>query len=230
MKKSLSERVKKSIVPVSRKLAIFGAIAAASLIATKSYSQVYIGARIGLRVPGVRVYAAPPPVVYQQAPVYQDPAPEYADPAPQYDGGYYADPSVCEADFPGYVYYDYPAWYGHYRDREYFEHYRPFFERDHQNYFIGGRFDHARFDHDRGFSRGYERGGYERGGYGRGFDRGYGHGGFDRGYGHGGFDRGNGRGFDRGNSRGFDRGNGRGGFDRGGNGFGHDRGFHGGRR
>jgi len=165
------------------KLAIFAAVTAASLIATRSYSQVYIGARIGVRVPGVRVYAAPPPVVYQSAPVYTQPDPEYAQPAPEYDGGYYADPSTCEADFPGYVYYDYPAWYGHYRDRVYFAHYRPFFEREHRNYFIGGRFNHFQFDHDRGYSRGYG------GGFGRGYERG--------------FERGNGRGFEHGNGRGF---------------------------
>ncbi|HVS96281.1 MAG TPA: hypothetical protein VHE54_07335 [Puia sp.] len=208
MKKNLHERVKSSILPVSRKLAIFGAIAAASLIATKSYSQVYVGARIGFRVPGARLYVAPPPVVYQQEPVYAQPAPEYTDPDVQYDGGYYADPSVCEADFPGYAYYDYPAWYGHYRDRVYFEHYRPFFERDYHNYFIGGRFDHARFDHDRGYVRGYGHGGFDRGNS-RGFDHGYSRGGFDRGNGHGGLDRGNGHGgFDRGNGHGFNRGRG----------------------
>ena len=66
----------------------------------------------------------------------------------------YVAPAVCEADFPGYAYYDYPAWNGHYHDRFYFAHYRPFFERDHRAYFNRGGFDHARFDHDRGFYRG----------------------------------------------------------------------------
>lgn len=166
-----------------KKLAIFTTIIAASLIATKSYSQVYVNAHVGFRVPGARVYVGTgpvaPPVVYQQAPVYTQPAPVYDQPAPAYDGGYYADPAVCEADFPGYVYYDYPAWYGHYRDRVYFEHYRPIFERAHSAYFYGGRFDHSRFDHDRGYGRGFERG-FDHG-------RGYGHGaehdrGFHRGW------------------------------------------------
>ena len=152
-------------------LAITTTIIAASLIATKSYSQVYVNAHVGFRVPGGRVYVgtAPvaPPVVYQQAPVYTQPAPVYDG---AYDGGYYADPQVCEADFPGYTYYDYPVWYGHYRDRVYFEHYRPIFERDHSRYFYGGRFDHGRFDHDRGYGRGFD---HDRG-YGRGFDHGRG--------------------------------------------------------
>lgn len=169
-----------------KKLTIFAAVIAASLIATKSYSQVFVSAHLGFRVPGARVYVAsapvPPPVVYQPAPVY-------AQTAPVYDGGYYADPSICETDFPGYAYYDYPAWYGHYRDRVYFEHYRPFFERDHRTYFYGGRFDHARFDNDRGYSRGFDRG-YARGtdrGYARGTDHGYARGtdrGYSRGYNH----------------------------------------------
>jgi hypothetical protein len=159
-----------------KKVLMFSAVIAASLIATKSYSQVYVNAHVGLRVPGVRVYAAP---VYQQPvyqqPVYQEPAyqqPVYQDPAydqaPAY-GGYYAAPSVCETDYPGYAYYDYPAWYGHYRDRVYFSHYRPFFERDHRAYFSGGRFDHGRWGRERG-SWGHERGGRDRG-HGNGHGR-----------------------------------------------------------
>jgi hypothetical protein len=126
-----------------KKLFILTAIIATSFIATKGDAQVFVGARIGFRVPAPRVYvgaAVPAPVVYAPAPVYA--------------GGYYAAPAICEADFPGYAYYDYPAWNGHYRDRFYFEHYRPFFERDHRAYFYHGGFDHARFDHDRGFNRG----------------------------------------------------------------------------
>jgi hypothetical protein len=126
-----------------KKLFILTAIIATSFIATKSYSQVFVGAHIGFRVPAPRVYigaAVPAPVVY--APV---PAPVYAD-------GYYAAPNVIEADFPGYAYYDYPAWYGHYHDRVYFEHYRPFFNRDHAAYFNHGGFDHARWAHERGFA------------------------------------------------------------------------------
>jgi hypothetical protein len=132
---------------VSKRLFILTAVIASSLIASKGYSQVIIGAHIGLRIPAPRVYvgaAIPAPVVYAPAPVY-GPAP-----APVYDGGYYAAPGVVEAEFPGYAYYDYPAWYGHYHDRVYFEHYRSFFNRDHAAYFHQGGFDHTRWEHDRG--------------------------------------------------------------------------------
>ena len=113
-----------------KKLFILSAVIATSFIATTGYSQVFVAAHVGFRLPAPRVYiAAPAPVVYE--------------------GGYYAAPAVCEADFPGYAYYDYPAWNGHYRDRFYFEHYRPYFERDHRAYF-----NHGHFDHDR-FNRGY---------------------------------------------------------------------------
>ena len=128
-----------------KKLFILTAVIAASLVATKSNAQVFVSAHVGFRVPVPHVVvAAPAPVVYGAA---------YA-PAPVYADGYYAAPAVCEADFPGYAYYEYPAWNGHYRDRFYFEHYRPFFERDHRAYFHSGHFDHARFVHDRGFHRG----------------------------------------------------------------------------
>jgi hypothetical protein len=127
-----------------KKLFMFTAVIAASLITTRSYSQAYVSAHLGFRVPHARVFVAPAPV----------PAPVVYQPAPVYDGGYYANAAVCEADFPGYVYYDYPVWNGHYRDRVYFEHYRPIFERDHRAYFFHGRFDHDRFDHDRGSHRG----------------------------------------------------------------------------
>lgn len=148
-----------------KKVMIFTAVAAASLIATKSYSQVYINAHIGFRIPGPRVYVAPAPVYTAPAPVYEEPAPVYEQPAPVYEGGYYAPPAVCESEFPGYVYYDYPAWGGHYRDRCYFEHYRPYFMRDHREYFYGGRFDrdrweNERWEHDRGNHRGWD---HERG-------------------------------------------------------------------
>jgi hypothetical protein len=126
-----------------KKLFILTAIITTSLIATKGYSQVFVGARVGFRIPAPRVYVAPP-VVYAGA---------YA-PAPVYAGGYYAAPAICETEFPGYAYYNYPAWNGHYRDRFYFDHYRPFFERDHRAYFNRGGFDHARFAHDRGFRGG----------------------------------------------------------------------------
>src|SRR6185437_16506091 len=102
------------------------------------------------RVPAPRVVIAAPvpaPVVYGDA---------YAPaPAPEYDGGYYAPPATCETDFPGYAYYDYPAWNGHYRDRVYFTHYRPYFERDHRAYFNGGRFDHRGWEHQGNFGHGY---------------------------------------------------------------------------
>jgi hypothetical protein len=132
-----------------KKVLILSAVIAASLIATKSYSQVYVNAHVGFRIPGPRVYVAPAPVY--AAPVYDQP--EYQQPAydqPAYGGGYYAAPQVCETEYPGYVYYNYPAWNGHYRDRYYFAHYRPFFERDHRAYFAGNRFDHARWGHDHG--------------------------------------------------------------------------------
>ncbi len=118
-----------------KKLFILSAVIATSFIATTGYSQVFVNAHVGFRLPAPRVYvAAPAPVVYGGA---------YA------ADGYYAAPAVCETDFPGYAYYDYPAWNGHYRDRFYFAHYRPFFERDHRAYF-----DHGHFDHER-FNRGY---------------------------------------------------------------------------
>jgi len=148
-----------------KKVLMVSAVIAASLIATKSYSQVYVNAHVGFGIPRPRVYVAPAPVYASPAPVYQEPAPVYQDQeydqAPAYGGGYYAPPAVCESEYPGYVYYDYPAWYGHYRDRVYYSHYRPFFERDHRAYFNGGRFDHGRWSR-------------ERGGWGHG--HGYGHG------------------------------------------------------
>src|SRR5882757_1448720 len=113
-----------------KKLFVLSAVIAASLVATKSYSQVYVNAHVGFRIPGARVYvssgpayAAPAPVVYQNAPVYND---GYAPaPAPVCQDGY--DAVAYENDFPGYAYYSYPAWNGHYRDRFYYAHYRPNF-------------------------------------------------------------------------------------------------------
>ena len=155
-----------------KKLFILTAVIGTSLIATKSYSQVYIGAHVGFRVPAPRVYVGATVPVYAPAPapVYEPaPGPEYEQPAPAY-GGYYAAPTVCEADYPGYAYYDYPAYYGHYRDRVYFEHYRPFFYRDHAAYFYHGGFDHARWANDHGFGYrggyGYHGGGWHGGGEG----------------------------------------------------------------
>jgi len=62
---------------------------------------------------------------------------------------------ITERDFPGYSYYDYPAWRGHYFDRAYYEHYRHRFYRQHRRYFRGREFfDHerwnGRYDGDRG--------------------------------------------------------------------------------
>lgn len=129
------------------------AVIASSLIASKGYSQVFVGAHIAIHVPVPHVYIGA---------TYAAPAPAVYAPAPAYAGGYYAAPAECEAEFPGYAYYDYPAWGGHYRDRVYFEHYRPFFYRDHAAYFYHGGFDHARWGRDHG-DWGHDRGGY--GGY-----------------------------------------------------------------
>ncbi|MBS1660077.1 MAG: hypothetical protein JST68_03400 [Bacteroidetes bacterium] len=116
-----------------------------------------MNAHVGFRVPGPRVYVAPAPapVVYQQAPVYQEPV---------YDDSYaYApapincDPVAFEAEYPGYAYYNYPVWNGHYRDRVYYAHYRPYFMRANAGYYYHGRFDRGRFERER-FAHG--RGGY----------------------------------------------------------------------
>jgi hypothetical protein len=117
-----------------KKLFILTAIIASSFIATKGYSQVYVGARFGhvgavghIGV-GFPVYHRPyfrGPVVYGGA--YVAPAPVYA-PAPAV---------IDYNEFPGYAYYNYPAWGGHFRDRVYYEHYRPLFLRSHP-YYRGG--------------------------------------------------------------------------------------------
>src|SRR5882672_8013159 len=109
-----------------KKIFTLTALAAASmLIATRSDAQVYVHAHFGFPFRGPRVYVAPPPVIYQSpAPVYQEPysADEgaYADP----DGYAAEDGVVYEDEFPGYAYYDYPAWNGHCRDYYYYAHYR----------------------------------------------------------------------------------------------------------
>jgi len=51
-----------------------------------------------------------------------------------------------ETTYPGYTYYTYPAWHGHYRDQAYYAHYQPRFERAHSAYFHGRTFDHDRFE------------------------------------------------------------------------------------
>ena len=161
-----------------KKILTLTALAAASLlIATKSDAQVYVHAQVGLPFRGPRVYVAPPPVVYSApAPVYQEPYDDqdaYVDP----NGYPSSDGVVYEDEFPGYAYYDFPAWNGHYRDYWYYAHYRPFFEQRYAGYFNGGRFDRGRFLSAR-YGHGY--GGYGGGAYAnRGYvNRGYAGGGY----------------------------------------------------
>jgi hypothetical protein len=124
-----------------------------TLAASTGYSQVYVNARLGFRLPAPRGYYAPAP-----APAVYD---EYT-PAPvAYDQEYAPAPVVVD-DYPIEAYYGYPAWQGHYRDRFYFDHYRPFVARDrrYRDYFGRGR------DFGRGheYTRGHENGrGYDRG-------------------------------------------------------------------
>jgi hypothetical protein len=158
MKTKFHEHRKETNMNVSKKLFVLATILTGTLIATSAYSQVSI--HVGFNIPARRVYVAPPPpptVVYQQypapAPVCQD-QDEYYEQAPA--------TVVYESEFPGYMYYNYPVWNGHYRDRVYYEHYRPYFYRDCRPYFNGGRFDHARFEHDRGWHRGWDRHGRDR--------------------------------------------------------------------
>jgi hypothetical protein len=144
-------------------------VIAGSMIATTGYSQVYVNAHVGFgfRGPRVVIAARPAPVVYQEpyaapapAPVYQD---EYNAPDPAYQDAYAAPTTVVyENEFPGYAYYNYPAWNGHYRDHFYYAHYRPYFEREHFNYFRNGHFDHQCFNHEHFNQRGGERGGRGR--------------------------------------------------------------------
>ncbi|HXB94087.1 MAG TPA: hypothetical protein VNU70_02975 [Puia sp.] len=56
---------------------------------------------------------------------------------------------INEGVYPGYTYYSYPAWHGHYRDHVYYEHYHDRFYREHRSYFVGKRFDHDRYERDR---------------------------------------------------------------------------------
>ena len=146
-----------------KKLFTLAAFIGASLVAINGNAQVYVNAHIGLPVPVRPVYAAPPPV-------YQDP---YAYPDAPGAIGY-------EEEFPGYAYYDYPAWNGHYRDYYYYAHYRPFFER---RYGYGG-FANRGYVNRGNFNRGYGgqayagRGGFANhgGGFGNHGGGGYGHG------------------------------------------------------
>ena len=122
-----------------KKLFVLTIVTASLLFASSAYSQVYINAGIGFRGPRAYVAAAPP-VAYPNG----------------YGYGY--GPAVYENEFPGYVYYNYPAWNGHYRDRFYYEHYRPYFERSYRGYFRGRSFDHARYEHDHGGRGGWGHG------------------------------------------------------------------------
>ena len=55
---------------------------------------------------------------------------------------------INEQAYPGYTYYSYPAWHGHYRDQAYYAHYQPRFERSHRAYFNGRNFDHDRYERE----------------------------------------------------------------------------------
>jgi hypothetical protein len=157
-----------------KKILTLTALATASLlIATKSDAQVYVHAHFGFPFRGPRVYLAPPVVYPAPAPVYQQP---YADQGAYFDPNGYpsSDGMAYEDEFPGYAYYDFPAWNGHFRDYWYYNHYRPFFEQRYAGYFNGARFDRARFlgaRYGRGYgsgalvNRGYAGGGYVNHGY-----------------------------------------------------------------
>jgi hypothetical protein len=56
--------------------------------------------------------------------------------------------TISEREYPGYTYYTYPAWHGHYHDHLYYEHYHARFYREHRRYFAGGRFDHDRYERE----------------------------------------------------------------------------------
>ena len=62
-----------------------------------------------------------------------------------------------ERSYPGYTYYNYPAWHGHMNDRVYYSHYHRSFERNHRDYMRGGQFDRDRFEKDRSAGRYHER-------------------------------------------------------------------------
>jgi len=96
----------------------------------------------------------------QTAPVYSEPLPFYQDPgyqdgyapAPAYQEGYDPGTVVYENEFPGLCLLQLPyLGTGTFRDRIYYEHYRPYFERENVGYFNRGRFDsRGVFDHERG--------------------------------------------------------------------------------
>jgi hypothetical protein len=56
---------------------------------------------------------------------------------------------INESAYPGYAYYNYPAWRGHDHDRAYYDHYHARFYREHHAYFADRRhFDHDRFERE----------------------------------------------------------------------------------
>lgn len=131
-----------------KRLFVLTTIIAASLIATSAYSQVYVNAHVRLPFPPVPHISiglpVPPPVVVQSAPVYQQA---------------YPGPAAVACDYPDAAYYTYPSWNGHYRDRVYYDHYRPYYERDYRVVYQRSRNDRA-YDH-----RGYDRNGDHRRGW-----------------------------------------------------------------
>lgn len=62
-----------------------------------------------------------------------------------------------QTSYPGYTYYTYPAWRGHYRDHVYYQHYHRRFERQHRAYFQDRQhFDNNRFEKERHWHDGRE--------------------------------------------------------------------------
>src|ERR1700742_2176380 len=110
-----------------KKLFTFIALAAGGLlIAAKSDAQDYPPPAYAQPAPGygnpgygAPQYATPPPAYGAQAPVDVDP---YADQDMGPDGYPSSDGIIYEDQFPGYVYYDFPVWNGHYRDYWYYAH------------------------------------------------------------------------------------------------------------
>lgn len=135
-----------------KRLFVLTTIIAASLIANSAYSQVYVNAHVGIKLPRIHglPIPVPVPVVYQDA--YQPAPPPVYQSAPVYQDGCAPAPVAYEQEFPGAAYYTYPAWNGHYRDRYYYEHYRPYYERSHRVVYDHRGYDHrdySRRDHDR---------------------------------------------------------------------------------
>lgn len=60
----------------------------------------------------------------------------------------HVDVGINERAYPGYTYYEYPAWHGHYRDRAYYSHYHARFEREHRSYIRNRKFDHDRWERE----------------------------------------------------------------------------------